>query len=153
MKNSKNLLSKVLVICVMIIACSCQKESIENENEYFLADQKSDKKEKYDEYTIEHPKYDGIHLVAKNRRTRSQLFMRIRESKVVGFQILKRDQSLVVFDRLVIPNSQNMPPWEPYSCPDGWDGQLICYTNEDGIPVSYFRCTPTSFTIGLEPEW
>ncbi|WP_299433391.1 hypothetical protein [uncultured Aquimarina sp.] len=153
MKNLRNLLFRAMTICLIITISSCEKKDIEQGNLSLLEDNKLNKIEKYDEYTIEKPEKDGVHLVGKNERTGSVLSIRIRRGKVIGFQILKKDQNLTIFDKLVIPTSQNLPPWKPISCPDGWDGKLICYTNKDGIPVSYFRCTPTSFTIGLEPKW
>jgi len=150
MKNLKTLLLKTFIVCMIFAFASCEKQNPEQESLSLL---KNDKIEKYDEYTIEKPEKDGVHLVTKNERTGSMLSIHIRRGKVVGFQIVEKNQNIVIFDKLVIPTSQNLPPWRPNSCPDGWDGKLICYVNKDGIPVSYFRCTPTSFTIGLEPEW
>ncbi len=152
MKNLKKLLFKISMVFLIFGFISCEKQNLESENLSLSKNDITKRIEKFDEYTIEKPEKDGIHLVAKNERTGSTLFIRTQRARVVGFQILKRDQHLVVFDKLVIPSAGNLPPWTP-DCPDGWDEKLICYINKDGIAVSYTRCTPTSFTIGLEPEW
>lgn len=153
MKNIKNLVWKTLAICIIMTSASCEKNAVEAEPLTFLKTDISDKTERYDEYSMENPKEDGIHVVAKNEQTGSVLSVRIRRGNVVGFQILKKDQNLVLFTKRILPDPQNLPPFSPDFCPDGWKEKLICYVNKDGIPVSYVQCTPTTITIGLEPEW
>ncbi|WP_299894254.1 hypothetical protein [uncultured Aquimarina sp.] len=152
MKNLKNLLLQVFSICFVVVISSCEKNSVDSENINLFNDDKADKIEKYDEYTVRIPKKDGEYLVARNEKTGSKLSYRLRNAFITSFTISSLDGKVDVFDKLVIPTAENLPPWRP-DCPDGWDEKLICYVNEDGILVSYTRCTPTSFTIGLEPEW
>lgn len=152
MKNLKNLLLQVFSACFVVAISSCEKHSVDPESINSLHDDKADKIEKYDEYTVRIPKKDGEYLVARNEKTGSTLSYRLRNTFITSFTISSVDGRVDVFDRLVIPTAGNLPPWRP-DCPDGWGKKLICYVNKDGILVSYTRCTPTSFTIGLEPEW
>ncbi|WP_027393213.1 hypothetical protein [Aquimarina latercula] len=152
MKNYKKLLLQALMICLVAIIYSCEKNNLEQESLDISGQNKNDKIEKYDQYTVRKPKKDGVYLVAKNEHTGSQLSYKLHNAHITSFQILQRDGNTIIFDKLVIPTAENLPPWRP-DCPDGWDEKLICYVNKDGVAVSYTRCTPTSFTIGLEPEW
>ncbi|MBW1297784.1 hypothetical protein [Aquimarina litoralis] len=152
MKNLKHRLFQAFLLCLIAVITSCEKSSIDQENIDLSSEDKADKIEKYDEYTVRMPKKDGKYFVARNEKTGNKLSYELRDTFITSFQISSADGKVVVFDKLVIPTAGNLPPWRP-NCPDGWDEKLICYVNDDGILVSYTRCTPTSFTIGLEPEW
>lgn len=152
MKNNKNPIWTMLVVCAMIVFSACEKKDVHTEIPISLDATTLVKTTRYDSYLFEIPKTDGRHLVAKNEKTGSLLYARMRRGDVVGFEIRPVNARVIILDKKIIPENQSVP-WDIDFCPDGWDAKLICYINNQGVEVSYLRCTPTSLTIGLEPEW
>ena len=97
---------------------------------------------------------EGMNTVGKNPETGSMLMAFVEKGEIRGFRIVKASGIGVNLGIVYAPGTSAGPQPPEFGCPDGFVGELVCYTHPVyEVTVCWMRCTPTSITIGLNPGW
>ena len=92
---------------------------------------------------------DGRQRIARNVKTGSNLLIRVKGGKIIGFEVRKKNGRVI---GLTKRSSKDVPPG--FGCPDGFDYRLICYTHPTyDVMVCYSLCVANTLTFRIPSEW